>query len=45
MLRGLALNHYYTNFKSNPFGVPFNKLYKATRNYFKGLKYKRNILT
>src|SRR6202041_2790839 len=45
MLRGLALNYYYTNLKSNPFGVPFDKLYKATYNYFKGLEYKRNILT
>ena len=45
MLRGLALNHYYTNLKSNPLGVPFNKLYKATYNYFKGPEYKRNILT
>jgi hypothetical protein len=45
MLRGLALNHYYTNLKSNPLSVPFNKLYKAIRNYFKGPKYKRNILT
>ena len=45
MLRGLALNYYYTNLKSNSLGVPFNKLYKATRNYFKGPEYKRNILT
>ena len=45
MLYGLALNYYYTNFKSNPFGVPFNKLYKAIRNYFKGLKYRYDILT
>jgi len=45
MLRGLALNHYYTNLKSNPLGVPFNKLCEATRNYFKGPKYKRDILT
>jgi len=45
MLRGLALNHYYTNLKSNPLGVPFDKLYEATRNYFKGPEYKRNILT
>jgi len=44
MLRGLAFNYYYTNLKSNPLGVPFNKLYKAIRNYFKGLEYKRNIL-
>ena len=45
MLRGLALDHYYTNFKSNPLGVPFDKLYKTTYNYFKGPEYKCNILT
>ena len=45
MLYGLALNHYSTNFKSNPFSIPFNKLYKAIYNYFKGLKYKHDILT
>jgi len=45
MLRGLALNHYYTNLKSNSLGVPFDKLYKAICNYFKGLEYKRDILT
>ena len=44
MLRGLVLDYYYTNLKSNPLGVPFNKLYKAIYNYFKGLEYKRNIL-
>ena len=45
MLRGLILDHYYTNLKSNPLSVPFNKLYEAIRNYFKGLEYKRDILT
>ena len=45
MLRGLALNYYYTNLKSNPISISFNKLYKATRNYFEGPEYKRNILT
>jgi hypothetical protein len=45
MLYSLALNYYYTNLKSNPFSVSFNKLYKATYNYFKGLEYKYNILT
>ena len=45
MLRSLALDYYYTNLKSNPLSIPFNKLYKAIRNYFKGLEYKRNILT
>ena len=45
MLRGLALNHYYTNLKSNPLGVPFDKLCEAIRNYFEGPEYKRDILT
>ena len=45
ILRSLVLDHYYTNFKSNPFNVPFNKLYEAICNYFKGLEYKHNILT
>ena len=45
MLYGLAFDYYYINFKSNPLGTPFNKLYKAIYNYFKGPKYKRNILT
>ena len=45
ILRGLALDHYYTNLKSNPLNIPFNKLYKAIRNYFEGPEYKCNILT
>ena len=45
MLCGLAFDHYYTNLKSNPLSVPFNKLYKVIYNYFKGLEYKRDILT
>jgi hypothetical protein len=45
MLRGLALDHYYTNLKSNPLGIPFDKLYEAIRNYFEGPEYKRDILT
>ena len=45
ILRGLVLNYYYINLKSNPLSVPFNKLCKAIYNYFKGPKYKCNILT
>ena len=45
MLHDLVLNHYYTNLKSKPLSVPFNKLYKAIYNYFKGPEYKRDILT
>ena len=45
MLCSLALDHYYTNLKNNPLSVPFNKLYEAIHNYFKGPEYKRDILT
>ena len=45
ILYSLTLNHYYTNLKSNPLSIPFNKLCKAIYNYFKGLEYKRDILT
>jgi len=45
MLRGLALDHYYTNLKSNPLSVPFDKLCKATCNYFEGPEYRCDILT
>ena len=45
MLHGLVFDYYYTNLKSNPLGVTFNKLCEAICNYFKGLEYRRNILT
>src|SRR6266704_7061814 len=45
ILHSLAFNHYYTNLKSNPFNIPFNKLCKAIYNYFKGPEYKHDILT
>jgi hypothetical protein len=45
MLYSLALDHYYTNLKSNPFNISFDKLYKAIHNYFKELEYKRDIFT
>jgi hypothetical protein len=45
MLRGLAFNHYYTNLKSNPLSIPFDKLCKAIYNYFEGPEYRCDILT
>ena len=45
MLYGLVLDYYYINFKSNPLGVPFNKLCEIIYNYFKGLKYRCDIFT
>jgi len=44
MLRGLALNHYYTNLKNVTLTLLFNQIYNATRNYFKGPKYRHGIL-
>ena len=45
MLCGLVFDYYYTNLKNNPFGIPFDKLYKATYNYFKRPEYRHNIFT
>ena len=45
MLRSLAFDHYYINLKSNPFGIPFDKLCKAIYNYFERPEYKYDILT
>ena len=44
MLRGLALNYYYTNLKNVTLTLSFNQIYNATRNYFKGPKYRRGML-
>ena len=44
MLRGLALDHYYTNLKNVTLTLLFNQIYNAMRNYFKGPKYKCGIL-
>ena len=44
MLRGLALNYYYTNLKNVILTLLFDQIYNATRNYFKGPKYRRGIL-
>jgi len=44
MLRGLALNHYYTNLKNVTLTLLFNQIYNAICNYFKGPKYRRSIL-
>ena len=45
ILRGLAFDYYYINFKSNSFNVSFNKLYEVICNYFKRSEYKRDIFT
>ena len=44
ILRGLALNHYYTNLKNITLTLLFNQIYNATHNYFKGPKYRQSIL-
>ena len=44
ILRGLALDHYYTNCKNVSYALPFEQMIFATCNYFKGPKYKRNVL-
>jgi len=44
MLRGLALNHYYTNRKNVTQTISFEQMCNATRNYFEGPEHKRNVL-
>ena len=42
MLRSITLNFYYKNKATY---TTFNSICNAIRNYFKGLEYKRGILT
>jgi hypothetical protein len=44
MLRGLALDYYYTNYKNVSYALPFKQMIFTTCNYFKGLEYKCNVL-
>src|SRR6266516_285391 len=44
MLRGLALDHYYTNSKNVAQVLSFDQICDATRNYFEGPEYRRGIL-
>ena len=44
MLRGLALDHYYTNLKNVTLTLSFDQICNATYNYFKGPKYRHGIL-
>lgn len=47
MLRGLALDHYYTTVVNaiREYGLNFRQMCDATRNYFEGPEYKRSMLT
>jgi hypothetical protein len=42
MLYGITLNFYYRNKATY---ITFNGIYNAIYNYFKGLEYKRGVLT
>ena len=44
MLRGLALDHYYTNLKNVTLTLSLDQICDATRNYFEGPEYRRGIL-
>ena len=43
MLKGIALDYYYTNLKNSK-TTPFKQMHQATRNYFERLEYKRKVL-
>ena len=44
ILRGLALNYYYTNLKNATITLLFNQICNTTYYYFKGPKYRYSIL-
>ncbi len=44
MLRGLALDHYYTNHKNVTQAITFEQMCNATYNYFEGPEHKHNVL-
>jgi hypothetical protein len=46
MLRGLALDHYYSSIKGaiSTYNLSFNQVCESTRNYFEGPEYKRGVL-
>jgi hypothetical protein len=44
MLRGLALDYYYTNLKNVAQTLSFDQICDATRHYFEGPEYRRGIL-
>jgi hypothetical protein len=46
MLKGLALDHYFTNLRNTDSNVniPFNELCNTTRNYFETAEYRRSQL-
>ena len=44
MLKGQALDHFFTNLRSTTATVPFNDLCNSTRNYFETTEYRRSQL-
>jgi hypothetical protein len=45
MLKGAALNYYYTNCKSNPYIISLSDLCDNIKQHFKGAEHERNVLT
>ena len=45
MLRGPALDHYFTNIRKRARTTPFEELCTVTKNYFEGPEYVRGIVT
>ena len=44
MLKGAALNFYYTSCRSNPYITSIQDLYANIKQYFKGAEHERNTL-
>ncbi len=44
MLKGLALDYYYSNINTSAVAMNFDLVCNSIRNYFEGAEYKRNVL-
>ncbi len=45
MLKGLALNYYYSNISTSAIAMNFDRVCNSIRNYFEGAKYKQSVLS
>ncbi len=45
MLKGLALDYYYSNISTSAVAMNFDQVCNSIRNYFEGAEYKRSVLS
>lgn len=45
MVKGLALNYYYSNISTSTIALNFDQIYNSIKNYFEGAEYKQSIFS